>query len=127
VEHARTDLLPNTSGTLYIHYGSPLITAANTVILPVRTTSSNTYRVEAHSGADGSLLYTLPTAYTPPPYTWIPVFGPVLSQGTRLYYPGPGGTVYYRDQPDSATGPTGQIAFYGTATYNANSRPSTAP
>ena len=87
-------VLQNTSGPLYIHYGSPLVTAANTVLIPLRTTSSNTYQVEALSGANGSALYTLSTAYTPPPYTWIPVFGPTLSQGTRLYYPGPGGTVY---------------------------------
>ena len=113
-------VLQNTQGTLYIHYGSPVITAANTVILPVRTSTDNTYRVEAHSGADGSLLYTLPTTYTPPPHSWIPVFGVTLSQGTRLYYPGPGGTVYYRDQPDAATGPSGQIAFYGNAVYAAN-------
>jgi hypothetical protein len=113
-------VLQNTSGPLYIHYGSPLVTAANTVLIPLRTTSSNTYQVEALSGAHGSALYTLSTAYTPPPYTWIPVFGPALSQGTRLYYPGPGGTVYYRDQPDSVTGPSGQIAFYGNAAYAAN-------
>jgi uncharacterized repeat protein (TIGR01451 family) len=113
-------VLQNTAGPLYIHYGSPLITAANTVLLPERITSSNTFQVEAFSGANGSLLYTLSTAYTPPPYLWIPVFGPTLSQGTRLYYPGPGGTVYYRNQPDSATGPSGQIAFYGNAAYAAN-------
>ena len=108
-------------GPLYIHYGTPLITAANTVIFPMRTNDeSNTYQVAAVSGANGSSVYTLPTAYTPPPYLWIPVFGVTLSQGTRLYYPGPGGTVYYRDQPDSATGPSGQIAFYGNALYSAN-------
>jgi uncharacterized repeat protein (TIGR01451 family) len=113
-------VLQNTGGPLFIHYGTPLVTAANTVVIPERTNTSNTYQVEAFSGANGSLLYTLTTAYTPPPYIWIPVFGVTLSQGTRLYYPGPGGTVYYRDQPDSATGPSGQIAFYGNADYSAN-------
>ena len=112
-------MLQNNGGPLYIHYGSPVITPANTVILPVRTSASNTYQVEVHSGADGSLLYTLPTAYTPPPHSWIPVFGVTLS-GTRLYYPGPGGTVYYRDQPDSGSGASGQIAFFGNAAYAAN-------
>ncbi|MEI9976871.1 MAG: hypothetical protein WDO73_35375 [Ignavibacteriota bacterium] len=105
---------------MFIHYGSPLITAANTALLAVRTNNSNAYRVEARDGATGALLYALPTAYSPPPHTWIPVFGMALSHGTRLYYPGPGGTIYYRDQPDSADGPSGQIAFFGNATYSAN-------
>jgi hypothetical protein len=76
--------------------------------------------VEAHSGANGTLIYSLATDFSPPPYNWIPSYSPVLSQGTRLYYAGAGGTVYYRDQPDSATGPSGQIAFYGNALYTAN-------
>ncbi|HUB78984.1 MAG TPA: hypothetical protein VMB03_09325 [Bryobacteraceae bacterium] len=105
-------------GPLFIHYGTPIVTAANTVLIPERTNSTNTYQVEAFD--NGSLLYALPTTYSPPPYEWVPVFGVTLSQGTRLYYPGPGGTVYYRDQPDSETGPSGQIAFYGNADYAAN-------
>jgi hypothetical protein len=109
-----------TGGPLFIHYGTPIVTAANTVVIPERINASNTYQVEAFSGANGSPLYTLPTTYAPPPHEWIPVFGVTVSQGTRLYYPGPGGTVYYRDQPDSATGPSGQIAFYGNADYAAN-------
>jgi hypothetical protein len=113
-------VLQNTSGPLYIHYGSPLVTAGNTVLVPVRTSASNTYRVEAHSGAGGTLLYTLPTDFTPPPHDWIPSYNMALSQGTRLYYAGAGGTVYYRDQPDSTSGPSGQIAFYGNALYAAN-------
>ena len=113
-------VLQGSAGPLYIHYGSPLVTAGNTVLVPVRTSSSNTYRVEAHSGANSTLIYTLSTDYTPPPHNWIPSYSPALSQGTRLYYPGAGGTVYYRDQPDSASGPSGQIAFYGNALYATN-------
>ena len=113
-------VLQDSAGPLYIHYGSPLVTAANTVLAPVRTATTNTYEVDAHSGANGALLYSLSTDYTPPPHNWIPSYSPVLSQGTRLYYAGAGGTVYYRDQPDSATGPSGQIAFYGNALYAAN-------
>jgi len=113
-------VLQGASGDLLIHYGSPLATAGNTVLVPVRTSTSNTYRVEAHSGADGTLIYTLATDFTPPPHNWIPSYSPALSQGTRLYYAGAGGTVYYRDRPASASGPSGQIAFYGNALYAAN-------
>ncbi len=113
-------MLENNPGPLYIHYGSPLVTAANTVLVPVRTSASNTFEVDAHSGATGALIYSLSTDYTPPPHVWIPSYSPVLSRATRLYYAGAGGTVYYRDQPDSATGPSGQIAFYGNALYAAN-------
>jgi uncharacterized repeat protein (TIGR01451 family) len=112
--------LTNHTGSIFVHYGSPVVTAANTVILPVRTSSSNTYRVEAHSGSTGQLLYTLSTDYSPPSESWTPPYVPTLSQRTRLYYGGAGGTVYYRDQVDSATGPSGQIAFYGNALYAEN-------
>ena len=113
-------VLANTPGELLIHYGSPLITAANTVIVPVRADSSDNFRVEAHSGADGTLLYTLGTDYSLPPHNWTPSYSPVLTPANRLYYAGAGGTVYYRDQPDSVTGASGQIAFYGNALYFAN-------
>ena len=116
-------VLAGSTGILYIHYGSPMVTAANTVLVAVRTSSGNTYSIEAHSGADGSLLYTLPSDYTPPPHNWIPSYGAALSQGTRLYYPGAGGTVYYRDQPDALSGSSGQIAFYGNTTYSSNPTP----
>src|SRR5580698_3200617 len=71
-------VLSNTAGPLFIHYGSPLVTAGNTVLVPVRTSSSNTYNVEALNGTSGSLLYTLPSDYTPPPHNWIPTYGPTL-------------------------------------------------
>jgi hypothetical protein len=106
-------------GPLFVHYGSPVITAANTVIVPV-TTSAGGYQLEAFNGATGSPLYTLLSGYTLPQHDWTPPYGPALSLGTRLYYAGPGGTIYYRTSPDSATGSIVQVAFYGTALYNAN-------
>jgi hypothetical protein len=114
-------ILVGTPGDLLIHYGTPVITAANTVLLPVRTLA-DTMQVEARSGVDGSLKYTLvpPTPYTFPPHTWIPSYSGALTVRNRYYYPCSGGTVCYRDTPDSNTGATGQIAFYGTALYNSN-------
>ena len=111
------------SGDLLIHYGSPMVTAANTVLLPVKTGSSSGFEVMAVNGATGALLYTLTTDYTLPPHNWVPPYGPVLTSGNRVYYAGAGGTVYYRDSVDSPTGPngssgaSGQIAFYGNSLY----------
>jgi hypothetical protein len=113
-------------GDLLIHYGSPVVTAGNTVIVPVKTGTTDGFQLEAFNGGTGALLYTLPTGYSLPSHDWIPPYAPALSLGARLYYAGAGGTIYYRDLPDSATGPngqsgaTGQVAFYGMALYNNN-------
>ena len=118
---ASLDLAPQYIGSsLLIHYGSPVITAANTLLMPVKTGAADGWRVEARSGANGSLLYTLATDYTLPPHSWVPSYSPVLSARNRLYYPGAGGTVYYRDSPDSASGASGQLVFYGMGSYLAN-------
>jgi hypothetical protein len=115
---------PGRSGPIFTHYGSPVVTAANTVIVPV-TNASGAYQLEAFNGATGAAIYTLSSCiasgcYAPPGLSWTPPYGPALSLGTRLYYAGPGGTIFYRTSPDSATGTAGQIAFYGTALYNGN-------
>jgi hypothetical protein len=120
-----TDLNPGA----FAHYGAPLITAANTVIVPVKT-ATNGFELQAFNGATASganptPVYTLTTDYVLPSYNWIPVYQPVLaitSSSTRLYYAGTGGTIYYIDNPDSTTpDPPVQQAFYGEATYLANS------
>jgi hypothetical protein len=107
-------------GDLFIHYGSPVVTAGNTVIVPVKTGATGGFQLAAFNGATGSPLYTLPTDYSLPSHDWIPPYAPALSLGYRIYYAGAGGTIYYRDRPDSATGPSGQVAFYGTSLYNNN-------
>jgi hypothetical protein len=115
------DLAPQySSDELLIHYGSPLVTAGNTVLLPVKTGDTGGFRVEARGGTGGRLIWMLPTDYTLPRHDWTPIFGPVLTRKSRLYLPGAGGTVYFRDDPDSAGGAQGQIAFYGLDNYRAD-------
>jgi autotransporter-associated beta strand protein len=124
------DLDPQLSGggELLIHYGSPVITAQNTVIVPVKTGATSGFEVQAFNGANGSLLWTQNTDYSLPPmgqgasYTWTPSYSPTLANGNTLYYPGDGGTVYERGSLNSsgAVTPT-QEAFYGSlSTYEAN-------
>ena len=97
------------------------MTSANTVILPVKTGSSDGYKVEARSALDGSLIWSQTTDYILPPHTWTPSYSPTLTPGNRLYFPGAGGTVYFRDNVDSG-GPatTGQLAFFGLSNYLAD-------
>lgn len=116
----RGETLPKGEGELLIHYGTPLITAANTVIVPVKTGAQGGFRMEAHTASNGSLVWKMPSDYIlPPSHGWTPVFGPALD-AHRLYFPGAGGTILYRDSPDSATGTEGRLVFYGSAIYAAN-------
>lgn len=107
-------------GELLIHYASPMITLKNTVLVPVKTTSQGNFEIAAVSGTNGANVWTLTTDYVFPPYDWAPPLPAHLTAQNRLYVAGAGGTVYYRDAPDSATGTTGQLAFYGISNYQAN-------
>jgi hypothetical protein len=105
-------------GDLLIHYGSPVVTEANTVIIPVKVGATDGFQVEAQSGVDGSLLWTAPTDYRLPPHGWTPSYSPVLTSANRLYFPGAGGTLYYIDNPDDPGATiSGQVAFYGIENY----------
>jgi len=113
------DLHPQvTSGDILIHYGSPLITAANTVIVPVKT-GTNSFRVEARDGATGTLKWSLNTDYQVPSAAFTPAFGPTLS-GNTLYIPAAGGTVLVRANADQSTGRLTRLAFYGIKNFQGN-------
>ena len=108
------DLQPQYSGNdLLIHYGSPVITSANTVIVPVKTGASGGFELQARSGADGSLLWTQTTNYTLPPSGWTPSYSPTLTPQGRVYWADAGGTLNYRsslDVPGSVI--PNQVNFY---------------
>jgi hypothetical protein len=56
------DLNPQYSGNeLLIHYGSPLVTRQNTVVIPVKTGASSGFQVEAHKAGTGEVLWIQPT------------------------------------------------------------------
>lgn len=109
----------------YAHYGAPLITAANTVFVPVKTAPSDGFQVSAFDGSSGAAKYTVTTDYVLPSSSWIPVYNPCLttgSFGTRLYYAGRGGTIYHIDNPDLVAhgAPVQEVFYTSLVDYQAN-------
>ena len=121
--HWSTAIDLNNSGA-FAHYGAPLITVANTVLVPVKTATDG-FQVSAFEGSSGAPKYTLDTDYVLPSHHWIPTYNPALAtglSGTRLYYPGHGGTIYYIDNPDSAAHdpPVQEVFYTSLSDYLAN-------
>lgn len=107
-------------GYLNIHYGSPVITRLNTVIVPVKTGQNGGFRMEGHNGSNGALIWQLDSDYTlPSEYDWILPFQIVLT-AEAVAMAGNGGTIILRSNPNAATGAVDRIAFYGIDNYNAN-------
>jgi len=112
--HTPVDLDPP-QGEILIHYGSPLVTAANTVVVPVKT-GSNSFRVEAHNGVTGKRIWTQNTGYQAPSADFVPGLGPTIS-GNQLFVPDIAGRVLVRQNPDVAKGAVTRLYFYGAANY----------
>ena len=116
---APVDLAPP-AGDILIHYGSPLVTPGNTVIVPVKTGSTGGFRVEARRAQDGAVRWSADTDYLLPPHTWVPSYGPTLTASQRVYFAGAGGTVLFRDAADTPGPATiGRLAFFGLSNYQA--------
>ena len=113
------DLAPQYSsrGYLLVHYGSPVITASNTVILPVQRAVQELYRFEARAGATGALMWSVDSDYVMPAHRWTPSYNLTLTTGNRIYAPGAGGKLLYRDNADSPTATTQTTVFYGDSSY----------
>ena len=54
------------SGSLLIHYGSPVITSHNTVVVPVKTGANGGFRFDARSGSNGGLIWSGASDYVLP-------------------------------------------------------------
>lgn len=117
------DLMPQYDGNdLYIHYGSPLITAANTLLVPVKTGASGDFRLDAHNAGTGTLLWSFNTDYAVPSHDWFPICGVALTPNdASVAIPAAGGTILVQSSPDSTTTPNPtRMAFYGITQYTAN-------
>lgn len=108
------DLFPP-QGEIFIHYGSPLVTAANTVIVPVKT-GNNSFRVQAMNGATGKKLWQLNTGWQAPGASFVPGLGPTIS-GNTLYIPDIAGRVISRPNPDEKKQPASKLYFYGVKNF----------
>jgi hypothetical protein len=125
---AKVDLHPALLfGTLPIHYGSPMITAANTVLVPTRISKRAGFRVVAYSGRNGARRWSLKTDYRPPAFTgpyavWTPPLPAVLTPSTSLAVAGGGGTVLVRRHANRTTGAVRRLVFYGARRWRAHRR-----
>jgi hypothetical protein len=123
---AKVDLAPVlVNGTLPIHYGSPMITAANTVLVPTRVSTRAGFRVVAYSGASGARRWSLNTDYRPPAFTggtgvWTPPLPAVLTPSNTLAVAGAGGTILVRQHANMTAGAVRRLVFYGTAQWKAH-------
>lgn len=117
------DLAPqySASGELLTHYGTPVVTAHNTVIIPVKTGATGGYRVDGRNGANGAVVWSASTNYVTPPHNWVPPYNVVLTQQGKVYAPDSGGRLWIRSDGDAANGTVSSAVFYGAATYNGNS------
>jgi hypothetical protein len=115
------DLQPQYSGTdLLIHYGTPLVTRRNTVLIPVKVGAADGFQVEARRADNGALVWMEPTDYTLPTHGWVPSLGMTLTRHERLIIPGAGGTIYRRVLPNRANAQRRRRAFYGIQQYAAD-------
>jgi hypothetical protein len=122
------DLAPQffNGNVLLIHYGSPISTPGNTVLVPVKTAAQGSFRVDAHAGKTGAVLWSATSDYVLPPQPtsnppWTPSFSPALTPANRVYFAGSGGKLFYRDNVDYASGTVNTAVFYGAGNYSASS------
>jgi hypothetical protein len=115
------DLQPQyrSNGALLTHYGSPVITSNNTVVLPVKTGATGGFRIEARSGVNGGPIWSATTDYVLPSHNWIPSYNLALTTGNRLYAPGAGGKLLVKEDADSPNGTLQPLVFFGAAAYAA--------
>jgi hypothetical protein len=123
---AKVDLAPVLSfGELLIHYGSPMITAANTVLVPTRVSKKAGFRVVAYSGTSGAPRWSLNTDWRPPAFTggfgaWTPPLPAVLTPRAALAVAGGGGTILVRRHANKTAGAVRRVVFYGAAQWRAH-------
>ncbi len=122
----KVDLSQANPKFLPIHYGSPMITAANTILVPTTVSTKAGFRIVAYSGADGARRWSLNTDWKPPLVvsgsrgafeTPLPA---VLTPSTSLAVAGTGGTILLRTHADETSAAVRRLVFYGAAEWKAH-------
>ncbi len=118
---APVDLAPQyqPTGQLLAHYGSPLITDRDTVVLPVKTGATSGFRIEGRAGAGGALLWSQGSDYVLPPHGWTPSYNATITPGGQIVAPAAGGRLLVRGSAD-ANAATNFATFFGAAAYAQN-------
>jgi hypothetical protein len=119
---AKVDLAPVlVHKALLIHYGSPMITAGNTVLVPTRVSAKAGFRVVAYSGTSGVRRWSLATDYRSPAFgAFTPPLPAVLTPSETLAVAGAGGTVLMRRHADMTVGAVRRRVFYGAVQWRAH-------
>ena len=127
INNLRWNVTIDTSGDpRNTHYGTPLVTSSGTVIEAIRTTAQGDFLLNAFDGMTGSVIWSFATGKKNYPFAGpvVPQYLPVLDSGVgaaqRIYFAGPGGTVFFRTNPDNASGTVTQLFPQGEAEYLAN-------
>lgn len=123
------DLNPPYSGDhLLAHYGSPVITPGNTVVVPVKVGLDDGFKVVAYRGSDGTKLWSANTTYSIPPHGWYPTYNVTLlppvsgSSVYRVAWPESGGRIAIRSTADGGPATKQYINFYGAGKYNSRTK-----
>jgi hypothetical protein len=122
---AKVDRTPYVQGEIVSNYASPMITAANTVLVPTRISAKAGYSVIAYSGASGARRWSLDTDYRPSLFPHAatnatPALPAVLTPSGSLAVAGAGGTVLMRAHANLRVGSVRRLVFYGAAQWKAH-------
>lgn len=113
--------------SLLIHYASPMLTASNVLVLPVKTTATGGFTLQARNAATGTLFWSLPTDYVLPSNAqWTPVLPAALGPTNTVYVAAAGGTVLRRPNAASISATATRLAFYGLDIFTAHKAEMTA-
>jgi hypothetical protein len=105
-----------------IHYGSPMLTGADLLLLPLKTTANGNFQLEALTVSTGATLWTLTSDYVLPLANWTPAFPAGLNSKGNVYIAAAGGTVLMRAANTKPNAGATRLAFYGNAVYTAHAK-----